>query len=113
MKHPDAGIYPSRVPRTSGFLLRACFDDGADASLDDHFTPPAGVSAAFVGATGTSTVCFGAVGTTTYPDLSLAASLVASSAFSFVSISLAAVSYSTVILAFIASRAKSACAKYA
>ena len=101
------------MPKSSGFLLHARFDDGADASPDDHFTPPAGASAAFAGATGASASCSGAAVATTYSALAWAVSLAASSAFAFASVSLAATSYSTVMLPFIASRAKSAYARYA
>ena len=91
--------HPSRVPRITGCRRR--FDEGADALLDDRFTPPAGVPAAPEGAVGVSAV--------TCSDLDFAAS---AAAVPF-SASLAATSCYAVVLTSIDSRARSACARYA
>ena len=101
------------MPKTAGFLLRERFDGGTDASPDGRFTPQAGDPAASAETTGASAGCFGAVGVITYSDLAFAASMATDSAFAFASASLAATGYSTVMWAFIASRARSACARHA
>ena len=113
MKYFVTSTHPSRVPRPTGFFLRRRFDDGADALPDGRFTPPAGVFTAPIEATGETDGCAGVDRSTAPSDLAFAASMAGSSAFTFPSASLAAVGFSTVRLAFIASRGKSACVRHA
>ena len=112
MKYLITSTHPSREPRIAGFRRRR-FDDGADAPLDDRFTPPAGIPAAPEGAVGVSDGCAFPIGAVTRSYLDFAASTAADSASILFLASLAAASCSTVVLASIASRARSACARYA
>ena len=82
-----ARVYPSRVPKNSGFLLLARFDDGAGAASDERFTPPADASTPFAGTTGSSDGCFGTAGVATSPAVAFAVSLADASAFAFASAS--------------------------
>ena len=102
-KRLNARVYPSRVPKDSGFFRLARFANGADALPDGRFTPPADASMSFAETTGSSTGCGGAVGATASPTLASAALLAAASASAFASNSLVATSCSTDTLAFIAS----------
>ena len=94
------------MPKASSFYLLARFSDEADDPPDRRFTPPADTATPFAGTTGSSA---GYGGATDAP----ATSPTAASAAAFVAASLLAVSYSTDILALIASMAKSTCAIHA
>ena len=113
MKHLNARAYPSRVPKDSGFLLLAHFDNGPDALADGPFMPPEDASTSFAETTGSPAGCFGEVGATASPTLASAVLLASVSAFALALASLAATSYSTDILAFIALMHKSVYAKHA
>ena len=73
-------VYPSRVPKDSGFFLLVRFADGADALPDGHFAPPTGASMSFTKMARLSDGCSGAVGVTAFPALASAALLAAASA---------------------------------
>ena len=102
----DARVYPSRVPKDSGFFLLARFADGANAPPDGRFTPPTGASMSFAETTGSTADYGGAVVITMSPAVASAALFAAASAFAFASTSLEATSCSTDTLAFIASMHK-------